>query len=105
METKQIEHFISDRGDHLITHDGYIQLGCFTHSLKDHYRLNPTIEWIETYWIPDNFSKRYKRVSLQKTEKANEGSPRTDNAGDSRPRDFPDEGSSRGLLSGGLKTG
>lgn len=93
-------NYISDRGDHLITHDGYVQLGCFHHSLEDHYRLNPTIDWLETYWVPDPFGMRYKRVTFQQTEKANEGSPRTDNAGDNRPRDFPDEGSARGLLSG-----
>ena len=93
-------NYISDRGDHLITHDGYVQLGCFHHSLEDHYRLNPTIDWLETYWVPDPFGMRYKRVTFQQTEKANEGSPRTDNATDSRPRDFPDEGSARGLLSG-----
>ena len=93
-------NYISDRGDHLITHDGYVQLGCFHHSLEDHYRLNPTIDWLETYWVPDPFGMRYKRVTFQQTEKANEGSPRTDNATDSRPRDFPDEGSARGLLPG-----
>lgn len=93
-------HFISDRGDHLITHDGYIQIGCFHHSLEDHYRLNPTVAWQETYWVPDPFGMRYQRVTYQQTMKANEGSPRTDNATDSRPRDFPDEGSARGLLPG-----
>ena len=47
-------HYISDRGDHLITHDGRIQLGCFPHRLEDHYRLNPKVEWTETDWIPDS---------------------------------------------------
>ena len=31
--------------------------------------------------MPDVFINRYKRVSFQKTEKKNEGSPKTDNAG------------------------
>jgi len=48
-----------------------------------------------TYWMPDIWANRYKRVSFQKTEKKNEGSPRTDNAGDSRPRDFPDQATLR----------
>jgi|TARA_R100000030_G_scaffold98284_1_gene88031 hypothetical protein len=95
-----MNHYISDRGDHLITHDGFIQLGCFTHSLEDHKRLNPTIDWIETYWIPDPFCNRYKRVTFQRTEKCNEGSPRTDNAADSGATEL-DEGSARGLLAGG----
>ena len=74
-----------------LTHDGYIQIGVFNHSLEKHLKLNPTINWIETYWYPDVFSNRYKRANFQKTEKMNEGSPRTDNAEDSRPRDFPDQ--------------
>ena len=48
-----------------------------------------------TYWVPDCFGKRYKRASFQRTEKMNEGSPRTDNATDSRPRDFPDQAQTR----------
>ena len=39
--------------------------------------------------MPDPFCIRYKRINYQHTMKANEGSPRTDNALDSRPRDFP----------------
>ena len=34
-------------------------------------------------------------VISQQTEKANDGSPRTDNALDSRPRDFPDQAQTR----------
>lgn len=78
-----------------LTHDGYIQIGVFNHSLQKHLDLNPTINWIETYWYPDVFSNRYKRANFQQTEKANEGSPRTDNALDSRPRDFPDQAQTR----------
>jgi len=36
--------FIVDCGDHLITHDGYIQLGVFHHSLEDHLHLNSEVE-------------------------------------------------------------
>jgi hypothetical protein len=68
----------SDSG--CISHDEYIQLGSFPHSVEEHIKLNPTIEWIETYWVPDCFGMRYKRSSFQRTERANEGSPRTDNS-------------------------
>ena len=84
-----------DDENHCITHDGYIQIGSFPHSVKEHIKLNPDIEWVETYWVPDCFGKRYKRASFQRTEKMNEGSPRTDNALDSRPRDFPDQPTER----------
>ena len=62
------------------THDGYIQLGVFNHSLEKHLELNPTIDWQITYWMPDIWVDRYQRVSFQKTQKANEGSPKTDNS-------------------------
>ena len=78
-----------------LTHDGYIQIGVFNHSLQKHLELNPTISWIETYWYPDIFSNRYKRATFQRSERMNEGSPRTDNASDSRPRDFPDQAQTR----------
>lgn len=87
--------FVVDYGDHLVTHDGYIQMGVFQHSLEDHLRLNPTISWQVTYWVPDIFAIRYKRANYQHHMKANEGSPRTDNAADSRPRDFPDQATNR----------
>tara|TARA_R100000995_G_C3459546_1_gene112360 strand:+ start:614 stop:907 length:294 start_codon:yes stop_codon:yes gene_type:complete len=78
-----------------VTHDGYIQIGIFNHSAEKHLELNPTIDWQVTYWMPDIWANRYKRVSFQLTEKKNEGSPRTDNATDSRPRDFPDQPTER----------
>jgi len=69
-----------DDENHCTTHDGYIQIGSFPHSSEEHMRLNPEIEWVETYWVPDCFGMRYKRSSFQRTERANEGSPRTDNS-------------------------
>ena len=45
--------------------------------------------------MPDPFSIRYTRPNYQHTMKANEGSPKTDNATDSRPRDFPDQATNR----------
>ena len=83
--------FVVDCGDHLITHDGHVQMGFFRHSLETHLRMNAETNWQVTYWMPDPFSVRYKRVNFQHTMKANEGSPKTDNATDSRPRDFPGE--------------
>ena len=87
--------FVVDYGDHLVTHDGYIQMGVFHHSLEEHLRLNSKVEWQVTYWVPDTFSMRYKRANYQHHMTANEGSPRTDNASDSRPRDFPDQPTNR----------
>lgn len=81
--------FIVPKGDKCVTHDGYMTVGVHSHSMERHRELNPMIQWNEVYWQPDNFGKRYKRVSFQRTEACNEGSPKTDNAGDSRPRDFP----------------
>lgn len=49
----------------LITHDGYIQLGIHNISLKE-FLLKAQVEYIQTYWVPDVFSKRYKRAIYQK---------------------------------------
>ena len=88
--------FIVDIGNgECATHDGYIQIGVFSHTVEKHLELNSLVNWQVTYWMPDIWMNRYKRVSFQKTEKKNEGSPRTDNAGDSRPRDFPDQATLR----------
>ena len=94
--------FLVDIGNgRCVSHDGYIQLGVFLHSVEMHIELSNTIcgddpiDWQVTYWMPDVWENRYKRVSFQKTEKKNEGSPRTDNATDSRPRDFPDQAETR----------
>ena len=86
---------VSTSENECVTHDGYIQIGIFNHSVEKHLELNPTINWQETYWMPDPFCIRYKRINYQHTMKANEGSPRTDNALDSRPRDFPDQATNR----------
>ena len=88
--------FLVDTGDNeCITHDGYIQLGSFCHSVEKHLELNPDQEWQVTYWLPDPFHMRYPRPNYQHTMKANEGSPKTDNDTDSRPRDFPDQAINR----------
>ena len=92
-----------------ISHDGYIQTGIYNHTADRHIELcdavaarnneEPTIHWVKTHWCPDIFKNRYKRVTFQATERANEGSPKTDNAGceaaTERPRDFPGQPESR----------
>ena len=90
--------FVTPLGEkECITHDGYIQIGIFKHSVEKHLELNPMIDWQVTYWYPDIFMNRYKRVTFQQHMACNEGSPQTDNAGggvvdlcETRPRDFPD---------------
>ena len=49
----------------LITHDGYNQLGICNSTLED-FLDKAQIEYIETYWLPDTFSTRYKRANYQK---------------------------------------
>jgi hypothetical protein len=49
----------------LITHDGYVQLGIYFMSLKKFYSLAKK-EYIKTYWLPDTFKNRYKRLNYQK---------------------------------------
>ena len=79
-----------------VSHDGYIQMGAMCHSVERHIELNPTINWVETHWIPDIFMHRYKRASFQAHERVSGGKASIE----SRPRDFPEEGGARGLLSG-----
>ena len=53
--------FIVDIGENkCVTHDGYIQIGIFNHSVEKHLELNPVIDWQVTYWMPDIFTNRYK---------------------------------------------
>ena len=88
--------FLVPTGDgRCITHDGHVQMGSFNHSVEKHLELCPEQDWQVTYWMPDPLGLRYKRANYQHTMKANEGSARTDNAGDSRPRDFPDQATNR----------
>jgi hypothetical protein len=88
--------FLVDTGNgRCVSHDGYIQIGSFSHTVEKHLELCPEQEWQVTYWMPDPFRIRYPRANYQHTMKANEGSPKTDNATDSRPRDFPDQPTER----------
>ena len=73
-----------------ITHDGHIQIGIHPHNSARHIELCnevadkngfERINWVNVYWKPDVFSIRYKRVTFQRTQACNIGSPRTDNNG------------------------
>jgi hypothetical protein len=49
----------------LLTHDGETQLGIFNMSLQQFHDLTKE-QYTETYWSPDTFSQRYKRLNYQK---------------------------------------
>ena len=67
--------FVVSIGDKsCVTHDGYIQIGIFNHSVEKHLEMNPLIDRQVTYWMPDPLGLRYKRANFQHTMKANEGS-------------------------------
>tara|TARA_Y100000817_G_C16786410_1_gene513034 strand:+ start:796 stop:1074 length:279 start_codon:yes stop_codon:yes gene_type:complete len=83
--------YIYRHNHHCITHDGYMQLGIHSHSLERHLELCPSINWIETYWLPDIFAKRYKRASFQTHERVSDGKDSIEQ----RPRDFPDQPQAR----------
>ena len=66
--------YIHKLGDECcITHDGYIQLGIFNHSVEKHKQMNSTINWVETYWIPDVFKNRYPRATMQAHQRVSDG--------------------------------
>jgi hypothetical protein len=71
-------------------------MGAMCHSVERHIELNPHVTWVETHWIPDIFMHRYKRATFQAHERVSGGKDSIE----ARPRDFPDEGGARGLLSG-----
>ena len=63
MEEKTL--YLYRLGDRCVSHDGHIQLGIFNNTIEEHMSLNPTINWVETYWLPDVFSCRYPRATMQ----------------------------------------
>ena len=66
--------YVCDKGSHLITHDGYMQLGIHHQSIEKHRELrHPDIDWHEVHWVPDIFGLRYMRVAFQKTQACHEG--------------------------------
>jgi hypothetical protein len=48
----------------LITHDGEVQLGHFNMKLQDFLK-KVKVDYTVSYWLPDPFVKRYKRVNYQ----------------------------------------
>jgi hypothetical protein len=55
--------------------------------VERHIELNPTINWVETYWVPDIFMNRYKRANFQAHERVSGGKDSIEE----RPRDFPSD--------------
>jgi hypothetical protein len=47
-----------------ITHDGHCQLGII-HDIE-FFLNNVKVEYQETYWLPDTFNNRYKRINFQR---------------------------------------
>ena len=70
-----------------LSHDGYIQIGIFSHSIERHIELNPTINWVEVHWYPDIFKNRYKRATFQSHQRVSGGK----DSCEERPRDFPND--------------
>jgi len=56
-------YYIVDKNT-AITHDGYVQLGVI-HDLE-YFLKNVKVTYQETYWVPDSFENRYKRLNFQK---------------------------------------
>lgn len=57
-------YFILDK-DTFITHDGHVQLG-FNRMPLNEFLDKVEVEYVETHWLPDVFSNRYKRSNYQK---------------------------------------
>ena len=51
--------------NHLITHDGHVQLGSF-HCSLDWFLKNVQVPFTVVYWMPDAFGNRYPRVNYQR---------------------------------------
>jgi hypothetical protein len=47
-----------------ITHDGYMQLGFYRMSIQE-FLEKAKVNYVETYWVPDVFTNRYKRLPYQ----------------------------------------
>lgn len=56
-----IYYFVQDETT-IITHDGNIQLGIF-HDLN---LFKNNENFVETYWYPDTYNNRYKRINFQR---------------------------------------
>ena len=58
--------YVFQSDDRLITHDGHVQLGCHNMTMEEFMSFDRgNIQYIETYWLPDIFGKRYQRYNFQ----------------------------------------
>lgn len=64
-ELKMLLYYYILNENTFITHDGHIQLGIHNMCIQEFLK-NTQVTYIETYWVPDVFSQRYKRVNYQK---------------------------------------
>ena len=54
----------------LVTHDGHMQLACHKMTMEKFMSFDRGhIRYVETYWLPDPFGKRYKRSNFQAHER------------------------------------
>ena len=52
--------------DCLVTHDGHVQLACHKMTMEQFMSYDRGhIRYVETYWLPDVFAKRYQRSNYQ----------------------------------------
>ncbi len=58
--------YVYQADDCLITHDGHVQLGCHKMTMEQFMSYERGhIRYLETYWLPDVFGKRYQRANYQ----------------------------------------
>lgn len=55
--------------DCLITHDGDVQLGYYKMSMRTFMEMSKGA-YVETYWVPDVATSRYKKINYQKHMKS-----------------------------------
>ncbi len=66
MDEKVRTLYVFQSEDRLITHDGHVQLGCHNMTMEKFMSFErENIQYIETYWMPDVFGKRYQRSNFQ----------------------------------------
>ena len=58
--------YVYQSDDCLITHDGHVQLGCHKMTMEQFMSYDRGhIRYLETYWLPDIFGRRYQRANYQ----------------------------------------
>lgn len=66
-------YYYKQDSNNYILHDGNCQLGII-HDIN-YFLDNVKVKYQETYWLPDTFNKRYKRLKFQKHLKHQENLP------------------------------